>query len=53
MTDFDDLEIDLDERPPSPQSDVETILHRVVDVVANARPMPLSASVMINRDEVL
>jgi hypothetical protein len=34
-------------------SDVETILHRVADLVGNARPMPLSASVMINRDEVL
>jgi cell division septum initiation protein DivIVA len=34
-------------------ADVETILHRVADLVGNARPMPLSASVMINRDEVL
>jgi cell division septum initiation protein DivIVA len=34
-------------------SDVEAILHRLHDVIGNARPMPLSASVMINRDEVL
>lgn len=34
-------------------TDVETILHRVADAIGNARPMPLSASVMINRDEVL
>lgn len=34
-------------------TDVETLLRRVVDLVGNARPMPLSASVMINRDEVL
>jgi len=34
-------------------ADVETLLRRVVDLIGNARPMPLSASVMINRDEVL
>jgi cell division septum initiation protein DivIVA len=33
--------------------DVEAILHQLLDVIGNARPMPLSASVMINRDEVL
>jgi hypothetical protein len=31
----------------------ELLLRRTADVIANARPMPLSASVMINRDEVL
>ena len=31
----------------------ETLLRRVADIVATARPMPLSASVMINKDEVL
>ncbi len=31
----------------------EQLLRRLADVIANARPMPLSASVMINRDEVL
>lgn len=34
-------------------ADVETLLRRVADLIGNARPMPLSASVMINRDEVL
>ena len=34
-------------------ADVETLLGRVVDLIGNARPMPLSASVMVNRDEVL
>ena len=34
-------------------SDVEAILHQLLDVIGNARPMPLSASVMVNRDEVL
>jgi hypothetical protein len=33
--------------------DVEALLRRVADLVGNARPMPLSASVMVNRDEVL
>jgi cell division septum initiation protein DivIVA len=35
------------------EGDVETILHQLLDVIGNARPMPLSASVMVNRDEVL
>jgi cell division septum initiation protein DivIVA len=34
-------------------ADVETLLRRVSDLIGNARPMPLSASVMVNRDEVL
>jgi vacuolar-type H+-ATPase subunit H len=34
-------------------TDVETLLRRVVDLVGNARPVPLSASVMISRDDVL
>ena len=56
MTDYEDDDLGLDEsfEPSGAQAtDVETILHRVADVVSNARPMPLSASVMINRDEVL
>jgi hypothetical protein len=31
----------------------EDLLRRVADLIAGARPMPLSASVMINKDEVL
>src|SRR5688500_7451270 len=55
MTDYeDDLDADLDPANAAyAGSDVETILHRVADLIGNARPMPLSASVMINRDEVL
>ena len=56
VTDYEDDDLELEEafEPASAQAlDVETILHRVADVVSNARPMPLSASVMINRDEVL
>ena len=38
---------------PSAAAAVETLLSRVTDLIGNARPMPLSASVMVNRDEVL
>jgi hypothetical protein len=31
----------------------EALLRRVVELIAGARPMPLSASVMINKEEVL
>ena len=58
MTDFqdygEDVDVeDFDEQAHYPGTDVETLLHRVADLIGNARPMPLSASVMINRDEVL
>jgi cell division septum initiation protein DivIVA len=60
MSDFgDDLEEDfgeLDEGQPVlayAGSDLSTLLHRLADIVGNARPMPLSSSVMVNRDEVL
>jgi cell division septum initiation protein DivIVA len=47
---------DLDERAAErrqPVTDAEQLLRRVHEQVATARPMPLSTSVMINRDEVL
>lgn len=34
-------------------ADVEHLLRRVHDMVSSARPMPLSTSVMVNRDELL
>ena len=37
----------------TPTPDAETLLRRVMDLIGSARPMPLSASVMINRDEVV
>ena len=43
---FDDH--DLDE-----PADAETLLRRAVDVVATAKPMPLSSSVLISREDVL
>jgi len=52
---YDDLDVedDFDDQAHYAGTDVETLLHRVADLIGNARPMPLSASVMINRDEVL
>lgn len=35
------------------QTDTETLLRRVVDIIANARPLPLSTTVRVERDEVL
>ena len=54
--DFGDVDVDLDAGEPVAAyagSDVETLLHRLADIIGNARPMPLSASVMVNRDELL
>lgn len=34
-------------------ADAEELLRRVADIVAGARPMPLSASAMINKEELL
>ena len=42
-----------DEATYRPIADTETLLRRVIEVVRAARPMPLSASVMISREEVL
>ena len=44
---------DLDQAGVEPPSDAETLLHHAVDVVAGAKAMPLSSSVLISRDEVL
>ena len=53
---FDDEFGDLDEGEPVVAyagADLATLLQRIADLVGSARPMPLSSSVMINRDEVL
>jgi hypothetical protein len=49
---------DIDEETGLPESlyqppESETLLRRVADIIATARPMPLSASVMVNKEEVL
>lgn len=60
--DYRDYDDAPDEPEPDPrgrlrrrqhQADSEELLQRVIDVVASARSLPLSASVSINRDEVL
>lgn len=48
-----DLPSEPEPRPRTPGSDVEHMLRRLHALVGSARPMPLSTSVMINRDEVL
>jgi hypothetical protein len=57
MNDFVDAEGDADHEATAGSTyqhpEAEALLRRVAEVIANARPMPLSASVMINRDEVL
>ena len=59
MSDHHDDEDDFDlpepepGRPRLPGTDAEQMLRRLHELVASARPMPLSTSVMVNRDEVL
>lgn len=48
-----DLAETADPSPRTPGAEVEHMLHRLHELVASARPMPLSTSVMVNRDEVL
>jgi predicted Zn-dependent protease len=50
-----DAEDTAPERPRTRgrQPDAEELLHRVSDLISAARPMPLSASAMINKEEVL
>jgi cell division septum initiation protein DivIVA len=48
-----DLEPSSDLPASQKAMEAETMLRRVADVIASARPMPLSTSVMVNRDEVL
>lgn len=52
----------VDQEPPMdgladvsqpPLSQTERLLHRLMDVIQSARPVPLSTSAMINRDEVI
>ncbi len=62
MTSFDDGFEEFDDEYPDdgqayePQAnpdDTEGLLHALYATVSQARPMPLSASVMVNRDDVL
>ncbi|MEX2292842.1 MAG: ATP synthase F0 subunit B [Acidimicrobiales bacterium] len=56
MSDHDDDDLERAEaepRPRLPGTDSEQMLRRLHEMVASARPMPLSTSVMVNRDEML
>ena len=56
MTIYDDEEPEQPVEPaPSPYAAPETeqLLNRIAEIIENARPMPLSASSMINKEEVL
>jgi len=44
---------DSDDEETEVEVDAEALLRQAVDVVSTAKPMPLSASVLISRDEVL
>jgi hypothetical protein len=45
--------LDVDEPLPSEEIGIESILHQLLDVVAAAKSMPLSSSVMVSRDEMI
>ncbi len=45
--------LDVDEPLPAEETGIESVLHQLLDVVAAAKSMPLSSSVMISRDEVV
>jgi cell division septum initiation protein DivIVA len=50
----DEVEPDeFDASSPYHAAETEALLARVIEIVENARPMPLSASSMINKEEVL
>ena len=48
-----DFEVDFTQSTTTAPETTETIIQRVYDHVASARPLPLSSSVMVVRDEVL
>ena len=43
---------DVDEEQPVEEVGIESILHQLLDLIAAAKSMPLSSSVMVSRDEV-
>jgi hypothetical protein len=44
--------LDADEEHPVAEVGIEGILNRLLDIMANAKSMPLSSSVMVSREEV-
>ena len=44
--------LDVDEEQPVDDVGIESILHQLLDLMATAKSMPLSSSVMVSREEV-
>ena len=50
---MDEQPIEPEAQPPTPAATTEAYIRRAVEIVDAARPMPLSASVMISKEEVI
>jgi hypothetical protein len=44
--------LDVDDEPPVDEVGIESILNHLLDLMATAKSMPLSSSVMVSREEV-
>ena len=44
--------LEEDVAPPAEEVGIESVLHQLLDVIAAAKSMPLSSSVMVSREEV-
>jgi F0F1-type ATP synthase membrane subunit b/b' len=44
--------LDVDDPQPAEEVGLESILHQLLDLIASAKSMPLSSSVMVSREEV-
>jgi Fe2+ transport system protein B len=44
--------LEEDDAPPAEEIGIESVLHQLLDLVAAAKSMPLSSSVMVSREEV-
>ncbi len=49
--DFDDEDVDIPDRYAMPEA--EDLLEDAIEILAEARPLPMSATVKVNRDELL
>jgi len=45
--------LEEDVAPPAEEVGIESVLHQLLDLIAAAKSMPLSSSVMVSRDEVV
>ena len=45
--------LEEDVAPPAEEVGVESVLHQLLDLIAAAKSMPLSSSVMVSREEVI